>query len=282
MRKLEFDVEALECRQMLAGNVTVRVVGGDLVINGDQLGNEIVIRASAITGQFSIQGIGGTTVENTNAIIVQGVADDVRMNLRNGDNTVLLTAFGLDNVCHNFFVDDFRVTTGNGNDIVELDNVNVGGNIRISTRTGDDVVFVHDTDVQGVLNISTARGDDTVELTQSMFSKRANVNLAAGNDALNSDTTTFADNFSLRMGADTATVGHVQTMVLGNYFFASSGNFQRITSQFTVDGTTRFRADSGSGSGYGDPIVARAIIQSALSTQPGLLEADLILVNYGC
>lgn len=34
MNDLQFDIEVLERRQMMAGNIAVRVSGGDLIING--------------------------------------------------------------------------------------------------------------------------------------------------------------------------------------------------------------------------------------------------------
>ena len=283
MQILDFELELLETRQMLAGDVSVRVAGGDLIVNGDSNGNEIVIRSTATSGEFLVQGIGGTKVEGTNSVTVQGVDDDVRINLRGGDNIVLMTAYGSDFLCHNFSVNDVRIRTGNGNDIVEFDNTMVVGNARVSTRGGHDVVFIHSAIVSGTTNINTASGDDTTELTQSVFKKRVSVNLASGDEGFNSDTSNYNEDLKLRAVSGHAVLGFVVTTVDGDYTSTRNGTYHRVTSQFVVVGETRFRGNAnGSASGVADPVLARISLDNHLSTQPGLLEADQVLFNHGC
>ena len=54
--------ESLEQRQLLAGDVLVNVVRGNLVIEGDAEGNEIAVTAGVERGAFLVTGLNGTTV----------------------------------------------------------------------------------------------------------------------------------------------------------------------------------------------------------------------------
>ena len=51
-RRLQF--ESLENRQLLAGDVNVSVVAGQLFVTGDQLENDIELTSTGVAGQFRI------------------------------------------------------------------------------------------------------------------------------------------------------------------------------------------------------------------------------------
>lgn len=88
------NVEGLEKRAMLAGNVSVVVDGGDLIITGDGAANGVALRQIdtgryAVTG-FSI-GAGNTTVNGgTNAVVVNGVTGDIEVDLNAGDDMFIM------------------------------------------------------------------------------------------------------------------------------------------------------------------------------------------------
>ena len=52
--------EQLEEKKLLAGDVTVAVVHGALMIDGDDLGNQIVVSSGENPGEYLIRGLDGT------------------------------------------------------------------------------------------------------------------------------------------------------------------------------------------------------------------------------
>ena len=139
MKREFFDgtgIEPLEQRRMMAGDVTASLSGADLVVNGDNSGNEVVIRATEQAGQFVVEGLNGTTINGQQSATISGVTDDLRIDLRNGDNVLLLTAEGPDGEQSFLQVaDDLQIRTGSAEDVVVFDNVRVGD--RADLRTGD-------------------------------------------------------------------------------------------------------------------------------------------------
>jgi hypothetical protein len=167
-------LETMEGRRMLAGNVTASIVGGVLVVQGDNKSNAIVIAAHS-TVNTTVTPAPGTTVNGDGTATFVGTPPIV-VDMGNGDDSVT-------------FVDlDFQrvsVTTGNGNDRVIGDVDGSGPNIfstlRIDTGNGDD--FVHlggSTGVASDLTIVTGNGDDTVELVDAT-GVGGNMNIVTGN-----------------------------------------------------------------------------------------------------
>ena len=80
MKHFDMNIESLEDRRMMAGDVSVDVTGGgDLVLDGDDAGNEVIIRRLPGAGAYQIQGLNGTTINGNGATaLVTGVTDDLR------------------------------------------------------------------------------------------------------------------------------------------------------------------------------------------------------------
>src|SRR5687767_8356137 len=83
-------VEALERRCMLAGNVTVSVVDGDLMVRGDREPNAIVI-AQATDGTYTVAGAVDddglpTTVNGGASGVFTRMDDDLRIRMGRGDD----------------------------------------------------------------------------------------------------------------------------------------------------------------------------------------------------
>ncbi len=82
------NLEQLESRQMLAGDVTVSVVGGVLYLNGDNDGNAISISATANPDEFTISSADGSTTINGGAapVTIGGATGGADITLTNGDD----------------------------------------------------------------------------------------------------------------------------------------------------------------------------------------------------
>src|SRR5262245_27198229 len=119
-------LENLESRQLLAGDVTVSVSGGDLTITGDGAANGVLMFQLG-DGQYRIAGVrqvGAATrirLGNSTASYqtVTGVTDDVVINLQGGNDRVTVThnpGFSL----YSTLPDDLTIYTGSGDDVVRL------------------------------------------------------------------------------------------------------------------------------------------------------------------
>ena len=87
-------LERLERRVLLAGDVLVSVTGGDLILKGDVEANQIEVTQMG-QGTFKVTGLNGTTVSTKTQppgtdVTVQGVTDDVSIDLGKGDDQLFL------------------------------------------------------------------------------------------------------------------------------------------------------------------------------------------------
>lgn len=180
-RRLE--VERLEERCTPAGNVLAFVHHGDLVVQGDALGNEISITSGPVPGAYEVIGLGGTTVNGGAGALLSGVTDDFRIHLNGGNNVLLL--FDL------IVPDDLRIWTGNGNDVVSLCNVDVFDDLKIHTHGGADEVGFDDLRVVDHSYINTGRGNDDLAIINSLFGGRFHLHLGPDNDDVGVADSTF-------------------------------------------------------------------------------------------
>lgn len=169
---MDLQVESLETRQMMAGDVSVSINGGDLVINGDGNNNELIIMGTGSDGEFDIYGANGTSVNGQSLIHVAGVDDDFRINLRDGNNKLGMRDLEVP--------DDLRIRSRGGNDEIGMEDVTIGDDVDIRTGKGNDTVFLK-TGAADRIRVSTGAGADDVVLTK-VRADRASVNTGSGND----------------------------------------------------------------------------------------------------
>ncbi len=194
--------ESLERKQPLAGDVVVSLVGGNLVIEGDEAANQVAISSGEEPGTFVIQGLEGTVVKMADAepgdpptpetgLVVEGVRGHVRVGLGEGDDVVAV---------HDAqFRRGLTINTGAGADEVRIGaaedaspdpteevesdaNVHIRGSLLISSGEDGDTVNVASASVGGLLTIATDGGDDTVNLGAEAASEAAAA-VSAGEDA---------------------------------------------------------------------------------------------------
>ena len=108
--------EVLEDRQLLAGDVVVSVVRGELMLQGDTLDNKVIIVAGSEANSFVIKGLDGTTVHQQD----DPAATEV-------------TVAGVRSI---------RANLGDGNDLLALLGGDIRGNVSIRTGVGDDRVLI--------------------------------------------------------------------------------------------------------------------------------------------
>ncbi len=90
--ELEFDVDSLESRVMMAGDVSMRLSAkGDLIVTGDGSSNHVQVSNIINNGRFvRAEGAFGTTINGANSVLLEAPQNlrQVRINLRGGNNTL--------------------------------------------------------------------------------------------------------------------------------------------------------------------------------------------------
>jgi hypothetical protein len=168
--------------QNVPGNVTVTVIDGDLIVRGDAGDNNIILMESGIAGRA------GTRVNGERRIFIpDGVTSDVRIDMVGGDDFVRIELPGTNFAIPNNLV----VTTGLGDDYVELLQVRAPNATRIDTGDGNDIVFVDGVqsfsdfvrpNFGGKFVLRTGPGEDLFEFHNATFRGEVDVRLGGGID----------------------------------------------------------------------------------------------------
>lgn len=170
-------LEALESRQMMAGNVLVSLSSNNLVVNGDDAPNVISIE-SAGTNSIQVRGFNDV---NGNPTFVNGIANGVVFfNGASGGLTVR-TYGGNDNVrITNLVVNSaINVDTGSESDTLLLgrDPNNFGG-VRFGGYPAGPLF------AQTTLDVTTGGGNDLIYSTDIRVRSNASLDMGSGNDRL--------------------------------------------------------------------------------------------------
>jgi hypothetical protein len=181
--KERLSFETLEKKQLLAGDVLVNIVHGQMFIEGDAQANQIAIVSGETEGSYLIRGLDGTTVHLKGSaeaapetgLAVTGVTGNVWIAMGAGDDVL--------NIHDASFLRGLSISMGEGKDVVRIGvaadpapaalaaaaaaslpdhNVNVRGSLLIRTGADDDRVRIADAGVGGLLGVSTDGGSDTV------------------------------------------------------------------------------------------------------------------------
>ena len=213
--KVRLGIERLEDRTLLAGNVTASVIGGNLVIRGDELENRLTIDQVGLTSnEFRVKGDSFTFVNGDTApVVVSGVTGDVKILLAGASDTLTLddvviprnliiqTGGGDDTVLvqDSFVARNTTIRAGLGNDIVNLVNLIAAGRTSVFTSRGHDVVTLEGSLFQGQAAVRTGRGNDTILIQDSTFDAGKHIDSGSGADLVT--TQAISASFDFRNGA---------------------------------------------------------------------------------
>jgi|GEM_PF-2157352 len=138
-------LEPLESRDLLAGDVSVYLLRGDLSIRGDSADNQIAV--SRENDAYVIRGLEGTTVggEAEVSIPMEHVHDDMRISLGRGDDTIEFNDISV--------ADDLFVNLSFGHDTFEADGL-TADSIMIEGSGADRVLLQDATARQASILVS--------------------------------------------------------------------------------------------------------------------------------
>lgn len=166
MVRRRLGIESLERRLLMAGDVTAALKGGWLVVTGDAEANQVLIQNPS-PGEYSVTGADGTTVSGSP---VTGVTKGVKVNLKDGDDTVAIVGTGGGTF---EATGDVKVSTGKGNDRILVAGLQADGKVTLNSgnATGEgagDQVLVTDSEVGKNLSVKTGSGHDQVGIGQDL------------------------------------------------------------------------------------------------------------------
>ncbi|MFN0017563.1 MAG: tandem-95 repeat protein [Pirellulaceae bacterium] len=184
-RRRILGLEHLERREVLAGNVTAALQGGNLFINGDNLGNDITVSRNGFNN-IIVRG-NGTTVNGQASVTLNNFNRSIIADLNGGDDVI-----SFERSVDNLFTiwGGLTVRTAGGNDRVNFTDTAVQGLLFIDTGSGNDQVNAtagvrgRGLQANGVASILTGAGNDVVSFDRSQFVKTTSILLETGNDNL--------------------------------------------------------------------------------------------------
>lgn len=215
-RKLAF--EQVENREMMAGNVSAAIYGGELVIVGDDQSNSIQV-TEVSDRVVEINAINGTTINGASVAYFYNPSDKLNAYMNGGDDVLqILTTQGHRTTTFN----NVFINMGSGRDGLGISDTAIFGNSTlimgadwendtdvlvlggklIGTQTppitnfwanldiktgggGDYVYFLDKTNVYGNLSLRTGDGDDQVQMERLLAYKDFYADLGNGDDQMN-------------------------------------------------------------------------------------------------
>ncbi|MGI9427360.1 MAG: hypothetical protein ACR2NM_01795 [Bythopirellula sp.] len=131
--------EALEAKQLMAGDVAIGADGGNLFLMGDDADNQIAITNAQLPGAIAVVGLADTTVTLGGQTHAPGTP-------------AVISGFRGNFVAH----------LNAGNDLVRIDGLAVRGRATILTGPGDDTVAVSQLIARRGLHVNAGVGDDSI------------------------------------------------------------------------------------------------------------------------
>lgn len=179
------NLETLEPRLLMSGDVTVRFDHGDLRIIGDRQSNQVKIDCDGLAaGQFRVSPLDAdTTINGQSApIIFEGVTGTIRARMGADDDVLELDGRGSlpesdfqpflgsnADLATRFLVPLLPSTPvgldlhmGRGNDTINMQNFNPTGRVFIRMGAGDDTLHIAGVPTSDFFDVSLGSGDDTL------------------------------------------------------------------------------------------------------------------------
>lgn len=171
-RKCRLNLESLEARQMMAGDVDATLAGGTLTISGDGLGNGLAIHNSS-PGTVTVRGLsqaGSATTIDGQATANFTNVKNILVSLNGGDDQLVLTDLSLKG--------SVNVLLGEGADNVGL------GNFDDSHGLFDNAVdsLTGELAIQGNLTIGLGEGSNTLVARGVTVGKLSTISAGSGTD----------------------------------------------------------------------------------------------------
>ena len=292
VNQLAFEIEKLETREMLAGDVDVIVRDGDVFVRGDSQDNSIEVTLDS-DGRLIVTGLDGTTVNNGETGIT---ANNLTIRMRGGDDQVIVQTDANLNIANDLSIfgngGDDRielksgvggetiVEAGSGRNSIMTENFFPDGDVLIGSGCGSDnilITLVQSNDIEFV--VKTRGGADSIDVISSNFNT-LDIETAGGNDSVRIAAEAIDVPLQVSIAAESnVALGAGRDAFETNIFtFVSMGYFEDPVDRNNSDGAVVAR-------GMSRQRGVEAIIPPRLATSPSLLfttgEATLTVSGQG-
>ncbi|MDG2013249.1 MAG: FKBP-type peptidyl-prolyl cis-trans isomerase [Pirellulaceae bacterium] len=269
LRSLEF--QKLEPRVLLAGDVSVFIDANfGLKIIGDNADNQIQI----IGGRFSsaqVIGLEGTTINGSDTPFQSTIGlRDLLVQMNGGNDEIDLHAgrfsfvaklqggVGEDSIiARNSNLQGLSIAAGDGNDLVQIDNVFAVNSSFIQTGNGNDVMAIYNHAAGDDIIFRAGSGNDTLAVDRMGMYDILDLDMQGGNDQILIAGKTFLGNGSLvELGSGDDFLGVLpelnggQTQIQRDTAISagSDNDLVAIDSSVTTEKGTHFNGNSGNDS----------------------------------
>lgn len=221
--RLDFCVESLEQRKLLAGNVSVAVnSAGDLTVTGDNEENRLTVIVFPEQNEIQISPDDNSTAINghlpgTDVTLNIGRENfrDLKINMRGGDDVFAIGSNGA----------QYRkaiARAGSGNDTIVISDSKFSGNVSISLGSGnptnqpfiDQIARLSTSVVDGNFKTTGSRTKDLITVSFSTINGRTNIRTGSGSDSVSHSATVYggAASSNTGSGGDRVTVSGVTAL----------------------------------------------------------------------
>jgi hypothetical protein len=237
--------ENLERRNPLAGNITAAVVGGNLILEGDNNSNAVQVRQTG-EASWEVRGLGTQINGSNSAFTANGVLAGIDADLNRGNDFI--------KVFNGTIATDLLIETNQGADSVQLINLNINGIANITTGDDSDAVLVSDveanTTVEGLEGagfiLNTHGATDSVVIDRLLAASAA-LHLGSGNDSLAMTRSAF--DLELRIqasdGTDAVSLNDIEAEDL--WVHMGDGDFDALAVANSSATNASFRGGNGEG-----------------------------------
>ncbi len=308
-RQRRLFLETLETRTLLAGDISVSVSGGDLIVRGDGRDNQVAI-VQLSRREYAVVGFNGTQVEGSaDPLVVRGVTGNIEADLKSGNDLIgvgndpagliaIANAFGFGGALGNaealqtqllgllieaqapLQLEVHRhliVRSGSGRDGVAVIG-DIHRDLVASLGTGNNALVVLDSTLGGDLIVRNGRDDDDVFLTGVQIDGALDVNVQSGRNVIDVIESSIGASARLVTGAQDDVV-HIDDTAIGDDLVVITGSGDDIVLAHALEGAGMDiggNVDIHTGAGR-DAVELEGLVRGSVAIRTSS-QADLVLL----
>jgi len=210
IKNRNLSLQALEDRNMLAGNMLASLVGTHLSVGGDALDNQVEI-AEIAPNTIQVTGLGGTTINGAAfQVFAASLIEDVSVQAAEGNDQVIIRNLSLMDTPDG----NLKVFTNSGNDRIFMDNVTTSESIELDTGEHNDLIRAVKSGTDGTWTTNSGNGHDYVSM-DIVAAKDMVVDMLDGNDRVKIRNAKIGNDLSINTHTENDSVW-IEKVVAGN------------------------------------------------------------------
>ncbi|MBI82362.1 MAG: hypothetical protein CMJ81_04125 [Planctomycetaceae bacterium] len=231
MKNRKLSVQALEARNMFAGNVFANLVGTTLAVGGDAQDNQMEIEEIA-PNTIEVRGLMGTTINGAaTQIFAANLIENVSVRTAAGNDQVFIKNLSLTDTPNG----NLKVVTDIGDDAVHMKNVSTTQSIGIDTGDHNDLVRVFRVGTDGTWSTNSGNGHDRVAM-HIVKASDMTVDMMDGHDKLRISVAKTVNDLTVDTGTENDFVKIEQVRIGNDLHVRTDSGTDRVFIQQSVAG----------------------------------------------